>query len=145
MGEEFVQAYLDGLKARGTIREYHWASQDNAVAPFDFWVENPDSRTLLDVKATAGRFERNLHISVPELQAMLNEPTAYVIYRVYEMSDGSAKLRVSGSMKEFARMILNVLRELPNGVQSDGIGVSPSTLQFGAEIPLSLLDEEQPA
>ena len=138
--------YLDELKTRGTIREYHWASQDNAVSPFDFWVENPDSRVLLDVKATTGRFERNLHISVPELEAMLNEPTAYAIYRVYEMSDGAAKLRISESMKEFARMILNVLRKLPNGVQSDGISVSPSTLQFGAEISLSLPeDAAQPA
>jgi hypothetical protein len=146
MGEEFVQVYLDELKSGGTIREYHWASQDNAVSPFDFWVENPDSRILLDVKATTGRFERNLHISVPELEAMMNEPAAYVIYRVYEMSDGSAKLRISEGMKEFARMILAVLRKLPDGVQSDGVSVTPSTFRFGAEIPLSLPDNAaQPA
>lgn len=146
MGEEFVQAYLDELRTKGTIREYQWASQDNAVSPFDFWVEDPASRTLLDVKATTGRFDRNLHISVPELETMLNEPTAYAIYRVYEMSDGSAKLRISESMKEFARAILDVLRNLPNGVQSDGVSVSPSALRFGAEIPLSLPeDAAQPA
>lgn len=146
MGEEFVQVYLDELKNRGTIREYQWVSQDNAVSPFDFLVENPDSKVLLDVKATTGRFERNLHVSVPELETMLTEPTVYVLYRVYEMSDGLAKLRISESMKEFARTILAVLRELPNDVQSDGISVNPSAIRFGPEIPLSLPENAvQPA
>ncbi len=146
MGEEFVQAYLDDLKNKGAIREYQWVSQDNAVSPFDFWVQDSDSRFLLDVKATTGGFERNLHVSVPELEVMLNGPGAYVIYRIYEMSDGSAKLRISEGTKDFARTVLNVLRKLPDGVQSDGINVNPSTLRFGAEIRLSLpQDAAKPA
>jgi hypothetical protein len=141
-----VQVYLDEIKNRVTICEYEWVSQDNAVSPFDFRIENPDSNVLLDVKATTGRFERNLHVSVPELETMLNDSTMYVIYRVYEMSDASAKLRISGSMKEFARTILEVVRELPNGVRSDGVSVSPSTIRFGSEIPLSLPEHAaQPA
>jgi hypothetical protein len=77
---------------------------------------------------------------------MLNDPTTYVIYRVYEMLDGSAKLRISEGTKDFARTVLDVLRRLPNGVQSDGISVRPSALQFGAEIPLSLpMDAVLPA
>jgi hypothetical protein len=146
MGEEFVQLHLEQLKNNGTIREYQWVSQETAVSPFDFWVENPESKVLLDVKATTGRFERNLHISVPELETMSNDPTTYLIYRVYEMSDGSAKLRISESTKDFAREVLEVLRKLPNGVQSDGVSVNPSTLRFGAEITLSLpRDAAQPA
>jgi hypothetical protein len=146
MGEEFVQAYLDGLKTQGAIRDYHWVSQDNAVSPFDFWVEDEKSKGLLDVKATRGQFERYVHVSVPELESMFNEKSLYVIYRVYEMSDNSAKLRVSGSMKEFAGIILDVLRKLPPGVQSDGISIDPSTIQFGLEIPLLLAaDAVQPA
>ena len=146
LGEEFVQVYLDDQKNRGTIREYQWASQDNAVSPFDFRVEKPDSGFLLDVKATTGRFERNLHVSVPELETMLNQPSEYLIYRVYEMSDGSAKLRISGKMRGFAHTVLAILRKLPDGVQSDGVSVGPSTLPFGDEILLSMPgDAAQPA
>jgi hypothetical protein len=132
VGEEFVNAHFEKLKAEKQIANFQWESQENAVAPYDFWYEQGARKSYLDVKATSGGFERNIHISLPELFAMRDSHEPYYIYRVYELGDGSAKLRISKEMRTFADSILKVLAGLPNGVDSDGISVSPSMLDFGA-------------
>jgi len=94
----------------------------------------------LDVKATSGGFERNIHISLPELLAMRDSAEPYYIYRVYEVGEGAAKLRISKEMRLIADAILKVLLALPAGVSSDGVSVSPSILSCGAEVNLVMPD-----
>jgi len=140
VGEEFVNSYLEGLKSQGKISNFQWESQDNAVSPYDFWYEQGGRKFLLDVKATSGGFERSIHISLPELQTMQDSGEPYHVYRVYEVEDGKAKLRISVEMRTIAKAILKILLSLPNGVSSDGVSVSPLILDCGAEIALAMPD-----
>jgi hypothetical protein len=94
----------------------------------------------LDVKATSGGFERNVHVSLPELLAMRDSKEPYFIYRVYEIGDGTAKLRVSQEMRSIADAILKVLISLPAGVSSDGVSLSPSMLECGAEVNITMAE-----
>lgn len=133
MGEEFVNAYFDKLKTEGQIVSFQWESQDNAVAPYDFWYEKEHRKSLLDVKATSGGFERNIHISVPELLTMRDSREPYYIYRLYEVGERTAKLRISKDVKGIAEAVLKVVDGLPRGVNSDGVSLSPAILEWGKE------------
>lgn len=144
VGEEFVNAHFEESKAKGRIANFQWESQENAVSPYDFWYEQDAHKSLLDVKATSGGFERIIHISLPELFAMRDSPERYYIYRVYEVGEGGAKLRISKEMRGFADSVLKVLAKLPSGVNSDGISLSPSMLDFGAEEGLVMPDDNEP-
>lgn len=135
-----MNAHFERLKSEAQIVNFQWESQDNAVSPFDFWYERDGSKSLLDVKATNGDFERNIHISFPELQAMRDSAEPYYIYRVYEIAEGVAKLRISAPMRTVAGAVLEVLLKLPAGFSSDGVSVLPSTLHFGAEVNLMMPD-----
>ena len=57
----------------------------------------------------------------------------YQIYRVYEMSDTQARLRISENLQEFAGKIIEVLGKLPDQIFSKGISLSPNLLKFGEE------------
>jgi len=74
---------------------------------------------------------------------MRDSPEPYHIYRIYEVGEGNAKLRISKEMRAFADSVLKVLAGLPNGVNSDGISVSPSMLDFGAEENLVMPDDNE--
>lgn len=144
LGEEFINAYFEKLKSGSRVTNFQWESQDNAVSPYDFWYEKDGSKSLLDVKATSGDFERNIHVSLPELLTMRDSLEPYYVYRVYEVEEGTAKLRISKEMRSVADSILKVLLGLPAGVSSDGVSIAPSSLAFGAEIELVMPDPSEP-
>lgn len=143
MGEEFVNAHFEKLRAEKRIANFQWESQENAVSPYDFWYTQDARKSFLDVKATSGDFERNIHVSLPELFAMRDLAEPYYIYRVYEVGEGGAKLMISKEMRAFADSVLKVLAGLPKGVNSDGISVSPTMLDFGAEENLVMPDDNE--
>jgi len=134
IGEEFVNAHLNRIRQAGDIEEYEWTSVDNAVAPYDFKVKEKGTDILLDVKATAGDFTRNIHISMNELRQMANGAERYDLWRVYMISGTEAKLRIANEMRAFARTVLDALKQLPQGVNPDGFSVDPDTLPFGKEM-----------
>jgi len=140
LGEEFVNAHFESLKSEARIVNFQWESQDNAVSPYDFWYEQDGRKAFLDIKATSGGFERNVHVSLPELLAMRDSKEPYFIYRVYEVGEGTAKLRVSQEMRGIADAILKILLSLAAGVSSDGISLSPSMLECGAEVNITMPD-----
>ena len=140
LGEELVSQYLSHLVADGTILDYEWTSRENAVAPFDFKVEEVDhSVKFVDVKSTTGDFERKIHISYPELKTMAQSAEEYNLYRVYQLTEDQCKLRVSGNMKSFARGLIDKLDSLLPGIFIDSISCSPQTLEdmFGEPITLT--------
>jgi len=139
-GENFVNDYLSKLLADGSIRNFKWVSDENSISPYDFRIYDGESEVLVDVKATQGGFERELHVSYNELLQMSAGPERYDIYRIYEIQEGSAKMRITRNMKEFSERILNKLRTLPDGVTSDSISFSPSLLSF--EAPISVMVQE---
>ncbi len=140
LGEEFVNAHFEKMRSEARIANFQWESQDNAVSPYDFWYEQEGRKAFLDVKATSGGFERNVHASLPELLAMRDSKEPYFIYRVYEVGEGTAKLRVSQEIRGIADAILKVLLSLPAGVSSDGVSLSPSMLGCGAEVTITMAE-----
>lgn len=137
-GEQFVNDYLNSLKGEGRIREFRWVSEENSVSPYDFMIDDGTAKVLVDVKATQGEFERELHISYNELLQMNSGSERYDIYRVYAITKDSAQLRITRNMKHFAESILNVLNQLPDGVNMDSISLSPSLLSFETAVVLTV-------
>ncbi len=129
-------AFATALVLLGAITEYEWTSQISAIAPFDFRLKKAATESLIDVKTTSGPFERELHISIPELRVMKQDPREYRIYRVFGVSIDGAKARISEPLRDFAHDVLRGLEELPPGVYADSVSVDPTRLVFGAEIEL---------
>ncbi len=128
-GEEIINSYLIQLKERGEIDDFTWVSDDNAISPHDFKVQKSDNTIFVEVKSTAGEFGNTLHISFNELLQM-REPLRYDLYRVYEITETGAQLRIKPDMRQFAENILLILEQLPQGVRPDSISVDPEILNF---------------
>lgn len=143
-GEDLVNAYLSALKEEGKIRDFEWVSTTNAVSPYDFRVDTgKPPGVLIEVKSTDGDFDRIIHISFNELRKMAEGPEQYDIYRVYNITGDSAKLRVARDVGKYARTILDSLKNLPNGVSVDSISVAPSVFAFDAAETLRQSDGEE--
>ena len=126
-----VNNYLTTLE---TIRKIEWTSQDYPFAPYDVKIfDQYDACTYIDVKSTESGFVNNIHISYSELLEMRKQRN-YQIYRIYEMSDTQARLRISENLQDFAGKIIEVLGKLPDQIFSKGISLPPSLLKFGDEI-----------
>jgi Domain of unknown function (DUF3883) len=142
LGEELVNRYLGAMLTAEVIQNYVWVSESNAVAPYDFQIEERSGQVVcIDVKATSGEFERPLHISISELLQMRYGDSQYYLYRVYNASPEGARLRISKDLKNFAARVLDGLEHLPDGVQADSVSVLPASLPFGEEIALQAEDE----
>jgi hypothetical protein len=138
LGEKLVNDFLEKNKAGGAILDYKWESENNPGAPFDFWLMDlAQAEVFVDAKSTKGRFESELHISYSELCKM-SESNRYIIYRVYEVDETSAKLRVSENMSEFAKAILKYSEGFPCGVIIDGIVLKPANIGLWEKIVISL-------
>src|SRR5690606_19082441 len=67
-GEALVNAWLERQREKGTIYDFHWASDENAIQPFDFCVELfRGSSECWEVKTTNGGFSREFHLSLAEI------------------------------------------------------------------------------
>lgn len=134
-GEEIINSYLVSLCEDGKIKQFKWISKHNANSPFDFCVENCVNEQInIDVKSTRGEFSRRIHISYGELKTMCFSDRRYDIYRVYELNDDGAKLRIADDMRSFASSVLQNFDGLPKGVTPDSISVDTSILNFSQEI-----------
>jgi hypothetical protein len=143
-GEQFVNGYLLRLKAAGLIRDFAWVSIQNAISPYDFWIDHVGTgKTFVDVKSTQGEFERTLHVSYNELLQMRAGTERYDIYRVYDINESSAQLRITEGVREFAAGILEILERLPAGISSDSISFSPAALPFGTPIALEMAEQQE--
>ena len=143
-GECFVNAYFSALKKADRVRSFEWISSDNAIAPYDFHVNfDSNASSFVEVKSTAGDFNRPIHISASELTAMRDNRSPHDIYRVFEIEESVAKLRIAERVNNFAHDVLTVFAKLPDGVTPDSVSVDPSILTFGSPIELQLPDEPE--
>ncbi|MGO9018701.1 MAG: protein NO VEIN domain-containing protein [Syntrophobacteraceae bacterium] len=146
LGEEFVNSYFLTLKTRGELASFEWSSEINAIAPYDFCATYRGSaRVLVEVKSTSSTFERQIHLSAAELYKMADHAEDYHLYRVFEMDDRRAKLRIAPVSRDFAQNIIKVFAGLPAGVLPDSISFSPELLEFGPpiDIEFSEVPEEE--
>jgi hypothetical protein len=143
-GEAFVNAYLVKLKENHEIRSFDWVSDENAIAPNDFSVDVDGKHSILiDVKSTSGDFECPIHVSASELFAMQGAQQRYDLYRVYQMGETRATLRVAQDLRSFAKGILQGLAALPPGVTADSVSVKCSIFHFGDPIEIAFPDEAE--
>lgn len=143
LGETLVQAHLEQLVEAGALAAFEWVSDQNAVAPYDFELTALNGpRERIDVKATSGEFQRTLHVSLAELHAMADAQTPYRLYRLYEMDEVSATLRISEPLAAFAQQLIASLAALPAGVSPDGFSVDPNRLAFGEPTTIRLSFDE---
>ncbi len=143
-GEELVFQHFNELKGKGEILSFVWSSNQNAIAPYDFLVTFPDKREIaVDVKSTSGEFERSIHLSLAELREMTGG-RRYDLYRLFELSEVSGRLRIAEDVGSFAESVLQGLRNLPKGVQVDSVSVDVAFLQFGSplEVLVTISDED---
>ncbi|SHH57201.1 protein of unknown function [Sporobacter termitidis DSM 10068] len=143
MGEELVSQYFQQLINQGKLLDSEWVSRENAVAPYDFKITAADSAvSLLDVKSTSNKFETIFHISRAELITMANELEDYALYRVYDLTEYDAKLRIVSDMRQFAKELLEKLALLPDGISVDSISCSPGLFDFSDPIELHTEGDE---
>ena len=141
LGEALVDCHLRASLAAKEITDYVWASDVNAIEPYDFRVERDGSWEKLEVKTTGGAFDRELHLPLSELREMAHGDLPYRIVRVYEASKDGAKTRVSDDLREWGRSILSAFEALPSGVTPSGVTVAPEGTMFGGEVILGALTE----
>jgi hypothetical protein len=139
-GEQFVHHHVTILKNRGDVEDFEWVSHENAGSAFDFWIRRYGKRVLLDAKSTESTFANKIHVSLGELRQMSNGLVRYDIYRVFEMNEATAKLRVAEDVRDWALSVIDILDGLPEGITVDSISVPPSSLPFGPTIEVHLLE-----
>lgn len=142
LGEQFVNDYLSQLKSSGQIANYDWASDVDALSPFDFRVSPiGESSTVADVKTTRNGFDAPIFVSYNELKIMADEP--YALYRVFDIEGDTAQLCIATNLQEFAKGVLAIFSQLPEGVLPDGISLAPSKMSFGSPVQLRLTQEPE--
>jgi len=143
-GEELLNGYFKQEQQLGRIAGYEWTSSINAVAPFDFLVTSAVSeRRLVDAKSTTLEFSRAIHLSWNELVIAVEGPDPYDIFRLYRVTENSAKLRIATNVGRALRKTYEELRTLPTGITIDSISVLPEILPFSdEEISLQMTNSE---
>jgi hypothetical protein len=144
LGEEILNEHFEVLRTQGTLGGFEWVSASNAISPYDFHLTTgagPIER-LLDAKATSGSFSNPIHLSLAELIRSQQGDFPYDIYRLYEVREASAKLRVARNVGPALRPILDAVAKLPARVTVDGFCIPTDLLSFDAEVVIILSDED---
>ena len=143
-GEALVDIWLRRQVEAEEISDSVWASDINAIEPYDFLIERDGAREKLEVKTTTGGFGREFHLPLSELREMVHGDSPYRILRVYDMSKEGARMRISEHLGEYGRSIIEAFAALPVGVTPNGVTIVPDETTFGNEIILAsaTADEE---
>jgi hypothetical protein len=130
IGEELLDAFFEA-KRDPLVEDYKWVSLDNAISPFDFLVSELDGGTRhVDAKSTTGKFDAALYLSTTEIRHALTSDVPYDLYRLYDVKEGSAKLRVARCVKDQLASLIPVLGTLPPGVGIDSFSFKPDFFAF---------------
>lgn len=139
-GEALAWIYLQELKAQGEASDIEWVASKNAVSPFDFSATIDGVKRKIDAKSTSGQFERPIHMSIAELNVAA-APGSYDIWRVYQMNEDGARLRIAKDIAATAKAIIAGI-SVPAGVTIDSVSIDPASLSWGEEIVISRPDED---
>ncbi len=133
-GEEFLNDYFEKLLDAGEIDAFEWTSSLNAISPFDFRVTASSGEArIADAKSTSGDFGNAIHLSYSELYRAVNGPEPYDIFRLYALTDTSAKLRIARNVGATLKTVLEAIDALPSGATVDSVSIRPALLPFSDE------------
>lgn len=142
-GAGLVSAHLFEQREAGNIADWLWDANENAISAFDFsFEENGGQKVKVEVKSTKGEFNNRIHISTAELLEAENSDARYDLYRVYDMEEDGAKLKISENMGPFAKMLLDTIN-LPDGITCDSFSFKPDSqgLNWSDDISISAIDD----
>lgn len=144
-GEEFLNEYLLREVDEGRISGFEWTSSINAISPFDFRLREPGgAERVVDAKSTSGVFSNPIHLSLAELRRAVEGLEPYDIFRLYAVTEGSAKLRIARDVGPALRAVLQTFDALPAEVSVDSVSVHPDLLAFEPdEIDLTVPSEDR--
>lgn len=133
IGEELLDAFFMSGKDP-LVSTHEWISQDNAISPFDFLVNEPGGAIRhVDAKSTSGRFDTSLYLSTAEIHHALTSGVPYDIYRLHGVKETGAKLRIARDIRKQLEPVVEVLSSLPEGVSVDSLSFKPAYFSFDAE------------
>ena len=134
IGEELLDAYfVAGLAA--DVDRHVWVSHENAISPFDFHVDAVGGGSRhVDAKSTAGKFETPLYLSTAEIRHALSSGVPYDLYRLYEVKETGAQLRVAKNIKDQLEPLKAVFDGLPKGVRIDALAIEPAFFNFDSAV-----------
>jgi hypothetical protein len=142
-GEQGEAAFNHWLLATGhEERDYVWLSRTHARAARDFDLNRPrwkgaTGELFIDVKATRGRFDSPIHMSMAEVRWAASHAN-YRIARIHELTQHSARLTMLSGVQTIAERILAAITGLPDGLAVDGFEIDTShfTRDFSTELDL---------
>lgn len=136
-----IDSYLEQLRLNGTIHDYGWVSSVDALAAYDFWIDDGKQRILVGVKTTKEDFDTPFNVWYNELLQMSGLPERYDIYYLSQFTGKTAKLSIAKNVGEIARKVMDGIKKMPAGVYVD-VAISPSILPFEPPITINLGMEE---
>ena len=143
LGEALVDFHLKGRLDMGEIEDYEWASDFNAISPYDFRIRRSGTWEKLEIKTTTENFGREYHLPRSELKDMVCGSETYRIGRVYEATPDGAKMRISGDLRDLGQTILTASLAFPDGVTLNDVTITPDEARFGTEIVLAVPDDDE--
>jgi hypothetical protein len=143
LGEELLNYHFEAL-AGLEIRSSEWVADINAISPFDFLINCLDGTCRqVDAKSTAGSFGNPIHLSLSELQHAVVSGVPYDLYRLFNVHESGADLRVARDVAARLKPVLDSLKSLPKGVKVDSLSFNPDYFGFGPkEIAIDYADDE---
>lgn len=133
-GEELLNAFFEEECRKEHIKKFEWTASINAVAPYDFLVTGVDGEVRrVDAKSTVGKFSNPIHLSFAELCVAVQGPEPYDIFRLYEVTEAGAKMRIARNIGPGLKDTLATFNSLVPGVAVDGISIQPDFLEFSEE------------
>lgn len=147
LGEELLDKYFTDHIGE-SIDNYHWIADENAVAPYDFEITIDGITHYVDAKSTAGPHTNPIHISLGELREMAwnqDKTQTYRLYRLFEVKEGYAKVKISAPMDTIAYSIIEAgdrpLRKL--GTTIDSVSINPSAIDWEKEFEINFLNADE--
>jgi Domain of unknown function (DUF3883) len=144
-GEALLFRWFGAEVAAGRLKSAVWVSDDNAVNPWDFEVEEPDeTRIRIEVKTTKGAFHRPFHVSQAEFDYAAGESAPRTdLYRLYEYGDQGASLRIAKGVREVAIRVTSALTEIAPTIVPDSYTLAPEAFSSWSE-PIAIAAPEGP-
>ncbi len=134
LGEELLNQYLESNAPHG-VASHEWTSQINAVSPFDFSLKMSTGEVRhIDAKSTSGPFSGRIYLSGAELLHALSSNVPYDIYRLYNVTEDRADLKIARDVKVKLQMVMASLAGVPDGVNVDALSFKADYFDFDPEM-----------
>lgn len=143
LGEELLNQFFLSPSLPGLLRA-DWIADVNAISPFDFLLDFGSSNTRhADAKSTSGQFSNPVYLSIAEIRHAVNSGVPYDIFRLYEVKEETATLRIAFDVGPQLVCVLDSLKALPELVRVDALSFDPAFFNFEKAVHTVEISSEQ--